>query len=78
VVGLEDILRVHEALARKFAESGASSLVRYGRVNGLPGFVTRETDGILQTTAFQIEGGRIAAIYIMRNPDKLRHLDAAS
>jgi hypothetical protein len=44
-------------------------------INGLPGFVTRESDGELQTTALEIEDGRIAAIYVMRNPDKLRHLD---
>ena len=28
----------------------------------------------LQTTALEIEDGKIAAIYVMRNPDKLRHL----
>ena len=43
-------------------------------VNGLPGFVTREADGELQTTALDIEDGQVTAIYIMRNPDKLRHL----
>lgn len=75
VVGVEDVLRVHAAIARKFAETGPSSLVRYGLINGLPGFVTREPDGLLQTTAFLIEGGEVAAIYIMRNPEKLRHLE---
>jgi RNA polymerase sigma-70 factor (ECF subfamily) len=52
-----------------------SRLLRYGRVNGLPGFITMEADGQIQTTALAIEGERIAAIYVMRNPDKLRHLD---
>lgn len=75
VIGAEDVLRVHAAIARKFEESGSSALLRYGLVNGLPGFVTREPDGILQTTAFLLEEGRIAAIYIMRNPDKLKHLE---
>jgi len=51
-----------------------STLVRFAFVNGLPGFVTVEADGHLQTTALDIENGRIAAIYVMRNPDKLRHL----
>lgn len=51
-----------------------SSLVRVGFINGLPGFITREADGELQTTALDIEDGKIVAIYIMRNPDKLRHL----
>jgi len=51
-----------------------STLVRLAFINGLPGFVTIEADGHLQTTALDIEDGRIAAIYVMRNPDKLRHL----
>ena len=33
-----------------------------------------EADGELQTTALEIEDGKIAAIYVVRNPDKLRHL----
>jgi RNA polymerase sigma-70 factor (ECF subfamily) len=43
-------------------------------INGLPGFVSREADGELQTTALEIDNGMIKAIYVMRNPDKLRHL----
>jgi RNA polymerase sigma-70 factor, ECF subfamily len=73
VVGIEDAIRVHTALARVFAERG-SRLVRYGLINGLPGFVTIEDGDTLQTTALEIDNGRIVGIYIMRNPDKLRHL----
>ena len=47
--------------------------MRYAFINGLPGFVTAEADGV-QTTALKIEDGRIAGVYVMRNPDKLRHL----
>jgi RNA polymerase sigma-70 factor (ECF subfamily) len=42
-------------------------------INGLPGFLMRTDDG-LQTTAFEVEGDRIVALYSVRNPDKLRHL----
>ena len=42
-------------------------------INGLPGFVVRSEEGV-QTTAFEIEGDRIVALYTVRNPDKLRHL----
>jgi RNA polymerase sigma-70 factor (ECF subfamily) len=31
-------------------------------------------DGELQTTALEIEHGKVVAIYVMRNHDKLRHL----
>lgn len=73
IVGFEDVMKLHAALAVVFAGE-MSRLVRYGFINGLPGFVTVEQGNILQTTALQIEGGRIAAIYVTRNPDKLRHL----
>lgn len=42
-------------------------------INTLPGFVVQSFDGV-QTIAFDIAGDRIAAIYVVRNPDKLRHL----
>lgn len=74
LTGVEDVMKVHTALARVFAQH-PSQLLRYGHINGLPGFITMEADGP-QTTAFAIEDGRIAAIYVMRNPDKLRHLDS--
>jgi len=51
-------------------------VVRYAYINGLPGFVTREPDGMLQTTALLIENDKVTAVYVMRNPDKLQHLEA--
>jgi RNA polymerase sigma-70 factor, ECF subfamily len=72
-VGLTDVMQLHTALARILATQ-MSRVVRYGFINGLPGFVTIEANDVLQTTALQIEDGKIAAIYITRNPDKLRHL----
>jgi RNA polymerase sigma-70 factor (ECF subfamily) len=74
--GIADALKLWGSLARFFAKGG-SDLVDYGYVNGLPGFVSRESDGMIQTTALLVEDGRIRAIYVMRNPDKLRHLDAS-
>ncbi len=73
VLGYDAVLGMFERLAALFREH-RSELVRTCLINGLPGFVTREADGELQTTALDIEGNRIAAIYIVRNPDKLRHL----
>ena len=75
MIGVGEVTMVHRRIADKFQDSGPSQLVRYGLINGLPGFVSREPDGILQTTAFLIEAGRIAAIYIVRNPEKLRRLE---
>ena len=73
IVGIEDVMDLHASLARLFAEK-MSQLVRYGFVNGLPGFVSIEQERILQTTALAIENDKVVAIYVTRNPDKLRHL----
>jgi RNA polymerase sigma-70 factor, ECF subfamily len=48
--------------------------VREARVNGLAGFVSVDPAGGLQTAAFDIDGGRITAIYVVANPDKLRRV----
>ena len=73
VLGFDAVMAQYERVAAWLRKNG-STLVRVGFVNGLPGFVTLEADGELQTTALDIEDGKIAAIYVMRNPDKLRHL----
>jgi RNA polymerase sigma-70 factor, ECF subfamily len=73
VAGFDQVMRFHAALAHIFARN-MSRMVRCCLINGLPGFVTIEQDDTVQTTALQIEDGKIAAIYVMRNPDKLRHL----
>jgi len=73
IVGFAAVMAFHESLAEQFAKNG-SKLVRTGLVNGLPGFITLEADGELQTTALDIEDGKVVAIYVVRNHDKLRHL----
>jgi RNA polymerase sigma-70 factor (ECF subfamily) len=73
IFGFAAVMKAHERLTAIFREN-ISKLVRVGFVNGLPGFVTLEADGELSTTALEIEDGKIAAIYVVRNPEKLRHL----
>lgn len=72
--GSSEVTRTFAAIAR-LMHGHTGELLRYAYVNGLPGFVTREPDGILQTTALLVEKERVKAIYVMRNPDKLRHLE---
>ena len=55
----------------------ADFTMRFGAVNGLPGVIVDAPEGTVQTTAFEIEHDRIRALYVVRNPDKLRHLRAA-
>lgn len=73
VFGYDIVLKLHRSLAVLFGKYG-STLVHAGTINGLPGFVTREADGKLQTTALEIEDGKVVGIYVMRNPDKLAHV----
>ena len=76
LIGLEAVIARHAEMARGFAVL-PSHLVRYATIDGLPGFVTIEAGGVLQTTALHLVDGRVVAIYVTRNPDKLRHLSEA-
>ena len=48
--------------------------LRFETVNGQPGVVIDSPRGVVQTNAFDIQDGVIKTIYVVRNPDKLRHL----
>lgn len=65
--GSDAIRRLYIGIARKF---DPVEMVRLLTIDGLPGFLTRQS-GMLQITALEFDGDRIANIYITRNPDKL-------
>lgn len=48
----------------------------FATINGLPGVIVNGPNGPVQTAAFEIEDDVIRALYVVRNPDKLRHLAA--
>ena len=48
--------------------------IRFDTINGLPGLIVTGPKGLVQTTAFEIADDLVKAIYVVRNPDKLRHL----
>ena len=52
--------------------------VRFATINGLPGIIVDAPEGPVQTAAFEIEGGVVRALYVVRNVDKLRHLALAA
>ena len=51
--------------------------LRFATINGLPGIIVDAPEGPVQTAAFEIQGDVIQALYVVRNPDKLRHLAVA-
>jgi len=74
MVGREDILRLLQGLAWRGGGLAAATDLRMARINGYPGLVLSLGDGP-ETIAFQPgEDGRIAAIYMVRNPEKLGHV----
>ncbi|MEH6437447.1 sigma-70 family RNA polymerase sigma factor, partial [Massilia sp. DD77] len=73
IVGLDKVSRFLGALAGKGWV--AAQVLCDTLIDGLPGQVTVENDALLQTLAVEIDGGKIKAIYVTRNPDKLGHLD---
>ena len=75
--GIDEVMTVQTHLAHLFKDM-PSRLIGFAFINGLPGFVTQEADGLPQTTALQVEGGKITAVYVMRNPDKLKGVDTAA
>lgn len=55
-------------------EKGWRDVVRMELVtlNGMPGLVTFNASGVQDVAALEITDGRIAAFYVVRNPEKLR------
>jgi hypothetical protein len=72
--GVARMLRLFAGLARK--QPVRPRMLRPVTIDGLPGYVSLDRGQLLQTTALDIRDGRIAGIYITRNPDKLRHVAA--
>ncbi|MTH79780.1 sigma-70 family RNA polymerase sigma factor [Paracoccus aestuariivivens] len=66
--GAENLVRLFLGLQRKIGPQ--MEFLGATVIDGLPGFVSR-LDGHLQTTALEVTDGRITAIYVTRNPDKL-------
>lgn len=73
IFGADKIGRFFEGLARKSA-SLSPRWVNPVIVNGRPGWLTIEQDGLPQVMTLDVAEDRVQALYIVRNPDKLRHL----
>jgi RNA polymerase sigma factor (sigma-70 family) len=70
--GVDKALRLFAGIARKYRDKPV--MLGRAEIDGLPGYITHDRGGVLQTTALEIRDGKVAAIYITRNPDKLRHV----
>lgn len=71
--GRDNIMAFFAALAKDPRTRVSPAQMERVNINASPGYVVQLHDGP-QTVSFDIAGDRIEAIYIVRNPDKLRHL----
>lgn len=79
VLAFRNIIRGIERALRLFASQRHKSsvppkLLRVVTIHGLPGYISLDRGGLLQTTALDIRKDEIYMIYIVKNPDKLNHL----
>lgn len=72
IYGADKIARFCAGVMKK--EDALGWRVRAARINGLPGYVFADAEGALRTVAFEFRDGRIAAIYLVVNPDKLQRV----
>ncbi len=76
IFGADKVLRLFKGLARKYPGQSPTQTHRC-YLNGLPAMISLEPEGLVQATALEIEAGLISRIYVIRNPDKTRHLLSA-
>jgi RNA polymerase sigma-70 factor (ECF subfamily) len=71
VVGSDRVARLLTNLSHR---APASTSLAPATVNGDPGFIVT-IDGLMDSViACEVDDGRVAAIWIVRNPDKLEHV----
>jgi RNA polymerase sigma-70 factor (ECF subfamily) len=76
IVGGETIANFFASIFRRIQMDGPPppSTWRQTMVDGLPGIIESQRGEVIQTVAFEIDNGKITAIYAVRNPDKLKHV----
>jgi len=72
VVGRDKVMRLIGGLTKKGMEGIRA--VRAAQINGAPGFIFERDSGGVFTLAFDYRDGLIANVYLVINPDKLRHV----
>ncbi len=73
LVGAERVARALVGLARAATLAGREVRGRFARVNGATGLIVEESE-TTSVVSLTIDAGRIVAVDIVRNPDKLRRL----
>jgi RNA polymerase sigma-70 factor (ECF subfamily) len=72
ILGADRVARLLIGVARKYGSK--TQVLRHFFINGLPGTISFDQDRILRVLCFGIRDNRIHSLFIVANPDKLRHL----
>lgn len=75
--GADKVARFYVGLARKYAANGVELRIEPAMINGALGLFVYLNGALDQTLSIAIDGDKIAALYGVRNPEKLRALRPA-
>lgn len=78
IYGANKVTRFFIGLSNKAKRLGLQASFRLSEINGEPGFLAFVDDELDQTLTIETDGAHIAAIYMVRNPDKLKAFDGAT
>jgi RNA polymerase sigma-70 factor (ECF subfamily) len=76
ILGPDRVSRLLLGLMRKFGRRDC--VHRLAVLNGQPALLTFERDVLTTATMVDVVGGRIRAVYVVRNPEKLRRASQAT
>ncbi|MBL8556603.1 MAG: RNA polymerase sigma factor SigJ [Phenylobacterium sp.] len=74
LAGRDDVIGLLRGIVWRHGGEIAVKRAEPVRINGYPGLLVELADGPETFALEPGEDGRIAAVYVMRNPDKLRHV----
>ncbi len=78
ILGDRNVARFFTGVFRKGAARGEEIDLRPTTLNGMPGLLLFLNGALDQTVSIDVSKDRIAAIYVVRNPDKLKALSPQS
>ena len=73
IYGADKVLRFTIGVIKKFGPVDGFR-IEETEINGAPGFLLRTADGLHSALTVELDGGLIRAVYLLRNPDKLRRV----
>ena len=78
IVGADKVARFFLGLARKAQRLGHAPSFRLAEINGAPGLLAFVDGAFDQTISIETDGERIQALFMVRNPEKLKAFEDAA